>query len=497
MRYGLGRLDALLFWALLLCMVPLIAFLLLGPLLLIPLHVPLGYNEGWNAYLAARAVGLQGGPLYPPADTLVFNNYPPLSFYLVGLFGCSVTGDAIVAGRIVALASLLASAALLGHCVTLLGGTRRGCLAAALLLLLYATTFFRGYVAVDEPQWLGHALMLSGLAVLLGGRRSEASHPSSGRVATAALLVAAGGFTKHSLVALPIAVTIWLALTSPRTAARWLAAAAGTVAGGLGLVALLHGGDAFADVLLHHRVFQADRALLAVWRMLPLLPLIVVAALGWRRRPPRDRAMQFTGLFVATALAAGVVERTGQGVNYNAYFEAAIALCLAAGLAMSRAGRPGPAALAAFATLPVLLTLPPQLAGGWRDIAGRHLRERAWQPVIARVAATPGAVGCQLLSVCFWAGKPYAVDMFNLNQSILTGGPIERFDALARRHAFGLFEYDRKPFHGLVPGPAAAGDRLLQDLLRRGYVPTTTDPDGNVLLVPNGTAAASQPVARS
>ena len=106
MGYGLGRLDALLF-----CTVPLLAFLLLGPLLLIPLHVPLGYNEGWNAYLAARAIGLQDGPLYPPADTLVFNNYPPLSFYLVGLIGRGLAGgDVIVAGRVVALASLLASA---------------------------------------------------------------------------------------------------------------------------------------------------------------------------------------------------------------------------------------------------------------------------------------------------------------------------------------------------------------------------------------------------
>ncbi|MGI4746274.1 MAG: hypothetical protein ACRYGI_13035 [Janthinobacterium lividum] len=77
------------------------AYLLLGPILTIPLHIPLKYNEGWNAYFDSRAVHMQAGPLYPRTDSLVFNNYPPLSFYPVGTFGRLVVGDAIVAGRIV------------------------------------------------------------------------------------------------------------------------------------------------------------------------------------------------------------------------------------------------------------------------------------------------------------------------------------------------------------------------------------------------------------
>ncbi len=490
MAYGIGRLGPFLFRATPPAVTVLIAFLLLGPVLLIPLRVPLGYNEGWNAYLAARAVGLEGGPLYPPRDTLVFNNYPPLSFYLVGALGRWATGDLIVAGRIVALASLLASAALLAACTARLGGGRRGAATAAALLLLYATTFFRGYAAVDEPQWLGHALMLAGLAILL---RGGADGPIPiGRLAAAALLMTMGGFVKHSLVGLPIAATVWLGLLRPAVAVRWLGAATAWVAAGLALTAALHGRAAFEDVLLHHRVFQANRAFLAVRRMLPLLPMMLVALPAWRRRSARDPAMLFAGLFVAVALAASVIERTGEGVNYNAYFEAAIALCLATGLAVSRAGgaaetggiAASPALLAGLAALPVLLTMPGQLERAWRDIADRDARARAWRPFIAQIAASPGMVGCQDLSVCLWAGKPYAVDLFNLNQSLLTGGSITRFDVLARTHAFSLFEYGGGSFRGLVPRAAEIGDRLLQDLLDHGYVPTATDPDGNVMMVP-------------
>ena len=487
MTYGITRFDALLLGAWLL-----VAFLLLGPVLLIPLRIPLSYNEGWNAYFAARAVGLASGPLYPPADTMVFDNYPPLSFYLVGLFGRWVVGDLIVAGRIVALSSLLASAALLGACVAMLGGDRRGGLSAAVLLLLYVATFFRDYVAVDEPQWFGHALMLGGLAVLLRGQ--AAGRFPAGQVATAALLMTAGGFVKHSLVGLPVAVTIWLALVRPRAAATWLAAAVGGVAVGLVLTGMVHGHAAFDDILRHRRVFQANRAFLAIKRLLPLLPLMLVAGLAYRRRESGDQAMLFAGLFVSISLVVGVVQRIGEGVNYNAYFEATIALCLTTGLAVSRSLAPpaspgaigiGPTLLAGFAALPLLLTMPGHLGQAWRDIAGGGARVRSWRPVIASVAASPTMVGCQDLSICFWAGKPFAVDTFNLNQSVLTGGSIARFDALARAHAFGLFQYDGGRFKGLVPTAKALGDPLLQDLLARGYAPVGVDPDRNVMLAPD------------
>ena len=51
----------------------------------LPLAIPFGYNEGWNAFQALRAV--VGQTLYPPPGDLTANNYPPLSFYLVGWAG--------------------------------------------------------------------------------------------------------------------------------------------------------------------------------------------------------------------------------------------------------------------------------------------------------------------------------------------------------------------------------------------------------------------------
>jgi len=74
--------------------------LLARNLLAIPVLAPLDPNEGWNA---AHALALLAGHgLYPPPQNPMVNNYPPLSFTLVAGM-TMVTGDAVIAGRILAL----------------------------------------------------------------------------------------------------------------------------------------------------------------------------------------------------------------------------------------------------------------------------------------------------------------------------------------------------------------------------------------------------------
>ena len=121
----------------------------------------------------------------------------------------------------------------------------------------------------------------------------------------------------------------------------------------------------------------------------------------------------------------------------------------------------------------------------FRSITDAPARAAAWQPFIARIAATPGTAGCETLSLCFWAGKPYAVDLFNLEQNILTGGSIARFDDLARTHGFSVFEFagGAADAHG---GVRLRRDVLLQDLVRHDYRATVIGPEGSVLLTPAG-----------
>ena len=71
------------------------------------LYLSHSYNEGWNAFLDAAAAN--GDPIYFAPDAPFTNNYPPLSFYIVGLIA-RIAGDALFVGRAIAWLGFLGSA---------------------------------------------------------------------------------------------------------------------------------------------------------------------------------------------------------------------------------------------------------------------------------------------------------------------------------------------------------------------------------------------------
>ncbi len=54
----------------------------IAPLSMLFRTIPRNYNEGWNAFWAQATT--HGQALYASAESLVSNNYPPLSFFIVG-----------------------------------------------------------------------------------------------------------------------------------------------------------------------------------------------------------------------------------------------------------------------------------------------------------------------------------------------------------------------------------------------------------------------------
>src|SRR5580765_3399109 len=159
----------------------------------IPLRVPLDANEGWNAYRALEAFS---GRLYTHSSPFFFNVYPPLSFYIVGA-AASVTGDPVVAGRGIACVSFVALAVLLAAAARAMDCTRSEA-AFGGVLFAASTLALSHYVGIDDPHFLGQAVVCAGLIAVL-----REPHTSA-RLWTAAGLMTAGIFIKHSIVALPL-----------------------------------------------------------------------------------------------------------------------------------------------------------------------------------------------------------------------------------------------------------------------------------------------------
>ena len=108
--------------------------------------------------------------------------------------------------------------------------------------------------------------------------------------------------------------------------------------------------------------------------------------------------------------------------------------------------------------------------------ASRLERASAFEEDIAWVAARDGAALCEDLALCFWAGKPAAVDVVNLRQHVTRGTrSIDDLVRLIDARFYAVIQIDAR--RSLLD-PAA------RDALQRSYVPARRGAAG-VLFVPN------------
>ena len=461
--------------------IALIALLSVSRIWLIPAHFSSDPNEGWNAFQAARALGT--GPLYSKPQALVGNNYPPLSFYLVGWAG-RLIGDPIVAGRIIALVAVLAVAVCIFAVVRRFGTAGSAApTIGALLFLGFNATLFRSYLGMDDPQWLAHALMMAGLALLVPDRPN--APPGAGKIVGAALLMVTGGIVKHNLVAFPLAATLWLALHHRRSLTIWLGTAAASLLLAAALCYRAYGTDFFVDLLAADRHYSWLRMVL---RSAPVLvattPLLIVSA-GSVRDRKSDSRLDLLLIAVAISVPLGILQRSGQGVDRNAHFEALIALCMAGAVALARHK------VAFYKPLlprplfwligPILIAAPTTLYAEVGEIAGSASEEASWKRLEDRIAATPGRVACETAALCYWAGKNFEIDFFLYGQRVAgrhDAGALQR--ALDERR-FAAIEMDTP--EDAPPGRGEIVNPILP-IIDHAYGSVLVDDDGRRLLGP-------------
>ncbi len=402
------------------------------------LRLPLDPNEGWNAYYAAAAMA--GTPLYPGPQSFMINNYPPLSFYLVGALG-GVLGDNIVAGRVVSLLSLGAVA--LGiFAIARRMDCKRAPAAFAALWFVGGMLAFTDYVGMDDPQLLAHAIAIAGVLLLLREPRDTL------RIVAAALLFVLAAFVKHNVVALALAATAWLAAYDRRSALHLAIAGLAFLLAGLILFRLVYGSSLLVHLVSARSYSFADlRDGLEAWLPWSAVPLAGLVVLGVRRRS--DRQVRFCALYAVIGIALGAGFLGGAGVDANVMFDADIALALGIALLLDRLAHEAFAAAAAAAcALPLVI-------GAWANAADDDWYRAAYwlHPMrdearltrqdIAFLAAHRGPALCAMLSFCYWAHKPAMVDVFNVGEELKTGarGDAQLVGTIAAHH-FAVIQLD-------------------------------------------------------
>ena len=400
------------------------------------LRVEIDVNEGWNAYFADAALGRRS--LYPAADELITNNYPPLSYYATGAVG-RLVGDAVFAGRLLSLVAVVVTGGLVAVGVRQFGGSGFAAGVGGVWLVATMGRFFTEYVGMNDPHLLAQAVMLAGFLAFARAARLDRGY------AVAVLVMVAAGFLKHNVVAMPLAAYVWLAVERPRRLPLCVAVGGAAAAGGLALCHAVYGAD-FTANMLTPRVLSWRYSLGAVghlqWVAVGLVATVCVALAR-----PRDPAVRLVAILATVAFVSFFGQKLGAGVANSAQFELVVAAALGVGLAyhhaesmaLARRVRPDTLRVALLAALVVRLLASGRLepARVWLDPSFAvevATRQAAMADAVGRVRATPGEVSAPALA-CYWAGKPFVHDHFNARQGMLTGRLPA--DALHRRFASG------------------------------------------------------------
>jgi hypothetical protein len=400
------------------------------------LNVEIQPNEGWNAYFADAAMGKT--PLYPSADQLITNNYPPLSFYIVGLVGRFV-GDPVLAGRLLSLLAVVAIATAIALSVRRLGGSGVAARISAAFFVATMSRFFMSYVGMNEPQLLSEAIMAFAFLGFLKARSNDRGY------VWPVLVMAFAGFIKHNIIAMPLSALLWLVGYRRREAVKCFCVAAIAIMVGTAICYALFGENFFLNILSPRQ--YSLKSALGIFGKLEWVSVGLVACLfnAWARR--RDANVQLCSCLIAIALGSYFLQKSGAGVDINAQFDLVIAVAMGLGLAFTQVSlwpvacrlRPYQAQAILLLAVCVRLLVSKQLQPvrlvfdrSFKDEIA--MRERAMTDSVQRVRRVPGDVLCSAL-VSYRAGKPFAVDLFNVQQRILAGALPE--DAIVARVAAG------------------------------------------------------------
>jgi hypothetical protein len=386
------------------------------------LNIEIENNEGWNAYFADAALGKM--PLYPSAAQLITNNYPPLSFYIVGLAG-RILGDPVLAGRLLSLVATAAVATAIALIVRRLGGTKVAAIVSASFYIATMSRFFMSYVGMNEPQLLAEAIMAFGFLGFLIARSRDRGYVGP------VMIMALTGFVKHNVIAMPLTAFTWLGLNRRRQFGKCVFAAAVVIVTGTVICYFLYGRAFFFNILSprHYSVIRSLQSYQELqWVSIGLLACACNAWASWH-----CPSVRLCSCFITIALASFLLQKTGDGVDVNAQFDLVIAVSIGLGLAYTRvplwplARGLSPARSQAILLLAILVRLlvskqfqPVRVVSDPSFRAEIATRQRIMAEEVERVRRIPGDVLCPLL-VSYKAGKPFVVDTFNAEQRIAAG----------------------------------------------------------------------------
>jgi hypothetical protein len=441
------------------------------------------YNEGLSCYRERAVVTGQKPYGVPPA--FLYIDYPPLSFHLLGNLG-RLTGELNVTGRCVSVIAYLLIGAFAAIIVQRLSRSWRYGVFAGLCWLIWLAGFAPGRIGDNDPHILGMAFSIAGLYCFIKDPEDRRWVMGSGIVFSLSL------FIKHSLIAFPAAVGIYLLLKSRKLLWGWIAAA-----GSAGLLLLAFSLVVDGPYFLQHLAFPRELSVARAWEGLSsylyLVQIPFIALLVWVMTSKVNGSTTVLIWAAAIAHLTGVGFRLGVGAELNHQFDSLLSLALLMGLALPELSKfaQGVRFPAVFLTfllivpffLTAILLIPRRMPWDIAQSKSQAQRNAAFTADVEFIRSHPGPAICEDLLICYAADKPYLFDTFNVDELIKTGHMEEsRVLAVLDSHRFTAIQLSYHPNEQVMPSARARFSAAFMRELLATYRPAIRTADSVMFL---------------
>ncbi len=387
----------------------------------------LDYGEGFLLHFVRE--WSRGQPSYKAAAgyPYILANYPPLAI-LLALALVPILGLSYAAGRIWTLLAIVAVSALVAAWVRREAKAGSWLVAGSAALLVAGSPTIYHWAPLFRVDLLGLALTLAGLYAVAVAYPPRPAPVRPALLWPAVVLFVAGLYAKQSFLFAPAAAVAYL-LIQRRRAAFSLGVGVGLLGGGLFLLLNVLTGGGFwyglvgsnVNPFLWPEFWRQQADFWSTFAPLALLAAVYLAEKFWLRRhePLLGRLSPVDLYLPAALLSLWFAGKAGSWENY--FFEAQVALTLAAGLALAK--------LAAHASTlvrvaaPLLLLLQVGLMWHTPRDALRYLRltaasNEAMAPILA---ATPDPIFSEDMGLLVTNGKVLDYCSFQYSQLARAG----------------------------------------------------------------------------
>ena len=356
------------------------------------------------------------------------------------MFDKITSNDYIISGGIDILFFILISVFCVSSVVVMVGEGAFGAIFSGFMLIIYAGHYFQGWFAENDPQWIGIGLQLLGVIFAI---RSVQDNSNAYNLFISSLFCALGFYTKHNEVSLILFIMLYLFFSDRKKTLLFSMYFFSMIFTFLFIFYIIYGYNFLYDVFLHPRIQVLHQITKASPKVKMFAPLICVSFYYFKINGLNKKTFSLLGFLIFSFLS-GCYMQTGDGVSINVHLDTLIACTIISGLLIKNLEIKKPLML--FLLSFIVFMLPTfrmvrhasQLE---KNIQNIHLEADRWQNVIRYIEQQHDLVACRMLSICFWAGKPFTVDFFNMGQYLQVGGVNHIFEKMVSSKSFSVIEY--------------------------------------------------------